>query len=782
MGPRGKFKPGKGSKGRANKKKGNFKAKPRKTYSLYGNNKDNDKGSRKRKFEHNSNDEIDKRPKTEPKQLPPELSSESEEEEINDLDLLRSTFSNIDNKMKAIDSSDDEEVEEEETKLDSDDGNNDDNDDSIAGSDDSAVEEEEDDDELLDNDEDVKDLDKAETAVEEKEDENVEEEKLDADDIEENEINANDDPFNKHIAYDITENLLETVQTTPVLMDKSELHWPHLRKLAVQIPKTDNDKNTLNLISLAEDQKFAPIVKPPERIHVSKTNLADLFIKPQIAKHVSTGNKSLSSRAKEEPLPLTPFQAELFSVLNNYQDLLYTERTFSNEEEIRFTYCLHAMNHVLKTRRKILSHNAKLEPRKEVPEIFRDQGLIRPKVLIIAPFKSSALKIINTLVDLFVPNEKGHIINRKKFESDYTGNELFMPKTRPKPEDYELLFNGNVSDDFKMGITINKNSIKLYSNFYSSDIIVASPLGLRYILGAEGEKDRDYDFLASIEFLVIDQAEVFLMQNWDHLLHIMDHLHLQPKDSHGTDFSRVRTWCLNGWSKYYRQTCIFSSTLLPEINSIFNKKCYNYAGKVRSQNPIEYGCIRKVFLQLPHVFHKFNTNSAMDSIDARFNFFVKNILTQQRDPMMKQTLIYVSNYFDYVRLRNYFKKEDLSFVQICEYSKEGKVARARDIFFHADKHFMLYTERYHFFNRNKIKGIRHLVFYQPPNNPHFYYEMVNLMQEANQYKKAGSTADMTVSVIYSKYDALQLASVVGTERAMKMISSDKNVHMLLTDG
>jgi hypothetical protein len=50
------------------------------------------------------------------------------------------------------------------------------------------------------------------------------------------------------------------------------------------------------------------------------------------------------------------------------------------------------------------------------------------------------------------------------------------------------------------------------------------------------------------------------------------------------------------------------------------------------------------------------------------------------------------------------------------------------MFYHGDVHFLLYTERHHFFNRIRVKGIRHLVFYQPPNFPHFYYEMCNLMQ------------------------------------------------------
>lgn len=36
---------------------------------------------------------------------------------------------------------------------------------------------------------------------------------------------------------------------------------------------------------------------------------------------------------------------------------------------------------------------------------------------------------------------------------------------------------------------------------------------------------------------------------------------------------------------------------------------------------------------------------------------------------MTGVLIYVPSYFDYVRIRNYLKKETFTFVQICEYSK-----------------------------------------------------------------------------------------------------------------
>ena len=42
------------------------------------------------------------------------------------------------------------------------------------------------------------------------------------------------------------------------------------------------------------------------------------------------------------------------------------------------------------------------------------------------------------------------------------------------------------------------------------------------------------------------------------------------------------------------------------------------------------------------------------------------IIPEYSNPLMQGTAIFIQSYFDFVRIRNYLKKEDISFCQICE--------------------------------------------------------------------------------------------------------------------
>ncbi len=65
------------------------------------------------------------------------------------------------------------------------------------------------------------------------------------------------------------------------------------------------------------------------------------------------------------------------------------------------------------------------------------------------------------MITLVLKEEKGNVANKKRFVDDFGGQTLFMPKTNPKPEDYSITFNGNVEDNFKIGMAITKKSIKV---------------------------------------------------------------------------------------------------------------------------------------------------------------------------------------------------------------------------------------------------------------------------------------------------------------------------------
>ena len=57
--------------------------------------------------------------------------------------------------------------------------------------------------------------------------------------------------------------------------------------------------------------------------------------------------------------------------------------------------------------------------------------------------------------------DTGNVMNKKRFLEEYGGNELDLPKKNPKPADYQLLFSGNIDDNFKIGISITKKSLKV---------------------------------------------------------------------------------------------------------------------------------------------------------------------------------------------------------------------------------------------------------------------------------------------------------------------------------
>jgi U3 small nucleolar RNA-associated protein 25 len=465
-----------------------------------------------------------------------------------------------------------------------------------------------------------------------------------------------------------------------------------------------------------------------------------------------------------------------------------------------------------------------------VQEEHRDQGLSRTKVLVVLPTRSSAERYVNSIIEC-LPKSVKQIHNRKRFELEYglpemaeyddddtstdvqeykrnrarREKEILQAREhtrdgRRRSEDWIDLFARNDNDCFTLGMAFSRKEVKMYSDFGSSDIIVASPLGLRMAMGAEGEDEKgkriDHDFLASIEVLLVDQMEALEMQNWDHVLQLMSYMNQTPKNeaAQTIDFSRVRELDLLNLGKYFRQTIFISAHKMPEITAMSKRSCFNKGGIVKvTRSKYLQGSITAVVPQVRQLFKRIACQSLVSSDDQRFQFFVKHMfpklkricngLDAEKETMFaaekeQGTILFVPSYFDFLRIKNLFLEEGLRPALCSEYTEPKQQTRNRSSFFHGDQRLLIYTERNHFYHRFRIRGARHIIFYAPPQHKLVYPDMLNVLSTngtqstddaSTSSSSSSSMADPSVTCLFTKFDALRLERIVGTSKTKRMI-------------
>jgi hypothetical protein len=143
---------------------------------------------------------------------------------------------------------------------------------------------------------------------------------------------------------------------------------------------------------------------------------------------------------------------------------------------------------ISRKRRRVLKNNERIShASSNPPEDVQDQGFTRPSVLILLPFRSSALAWINALT---THTPSFQIENHARFLGEYdlpldAVDKLVTAPPGTYPADHVEMFKGNVDDSFRMGIKMTRKSVKLFADFYSCDLILASPLGLRMSIEKE---------------------------------------------------------------------------------------------------------------------------------------------------------------------------------------------------------------------------------------------------------------------------------------------------------
>ena len=199
-----------------------------------------------------------------------------------------------------------------------------------------------------------------------------------------------------------------------------------------------------------------------------------------------------------------------------------------------------------------------------------------------------------------------------------------------------------MNDFFRIGISYNfeTNKLKLYTSFEESDIIIASPLGLKFISKNDENPDevenlkqkQSYDFLSSIEILLIDNMNLFLYQNMSHLEEILFHLNIFPKKSSSlVNVHRIKDIVKDNNGKYIRQNIIVSDYKNLEIECLIKTFCLNYRGRYQMHQKHENLFISQDYspfnLKMEFKFLKIDVKADAKTLaEFKFNYFTKNVI------------------------------------------------------------------------------------------------------------------------------------------------------------
>ena len=417
----------------------------------------------------------------------------------------------------------------------------------------------------------------------------------------------------------------------------------------------------------------------------------------------------------------------------------------------------------------------------------RDQGFTAARILVLAPTRHVAYCAVHSLIAV---GGFAHVFHRRRFEEEYgpapgdgTADEapaLLIhrhtaatpsPDARArnwfsKPPDFQTAFKGNIDDDFRIGLRLSRRTLRLYTDFFRSDIVLASPLGLQRLASDPergGVSGGALDSLSSIEMALVLRTDTMLMQNWEHLTSVLGNgvNRMPAKIPPGTDFGRVQQRFLDGQAARYRQTVWLAAWDTPEMHAMvsaaYRGHTHASGGNVsgalkllrrqwpgvvsrvtprRAPSLLPAGWIRHVLEAVPPAFVESSAPRARAACEARFDYFTQVVLPRMHQRQSDRTLLFIPSYFDFVRVRHLLHRRheerhgaqaERDFATCSEYTSTDDVTRHRLRFFEGRIRLLVITERFHFYRRYRIRGARQVLLYGPPVHPQFYRELSDMV-------------------------------------------------------
>lgn len=523
---------------------------------------------------------------------------------------------------------------------------------------------------------------------------------------------------------------------------------------------------------------------------------------------------------KDTACHLNSVQSVIYPALTSYADLLITAESAENKTATNNIISLHLLNHILTSRGRVARNNKRAKDAEkaetEVAENIRDQGYTRPTILVLLPTRGVCHSFIkNSMLSLL--GDAANIEHMDRFDMEFgpidmaeddaadndAGRRHRKKVLETKGQEWNDLFGdtANNDDDFKIGISFvpkaareTKNGanrsavgVRLYTDFYKSDIIFTSPLALKMATSGDDNDDDnnaggDIDFLSSIEICYIGSSDVLMMQNWDHVNATFDSMNEQPARNNNTDFSRVREYLLAGQAKYWRQLIVCSKFTDPSILSTFKRHASSVAGtlKLRNRVPANEASLVDVMIPTKQVFQRVPCKAFASMGESRLEYFEQHVLPQMERTKQKHTMMYIPSYFEFIAVRNLLLKREMDFVSVTEYARGTEVSRGRARFLQGRKPIMLYTGRAHFFSRHTIKGAKHLLFFGLPEHSEFYSQMVNMLNMGINNDELDGGGSSSCLALFTKYEAHALERICGKQNCERMLKGEKSSFMFVS--
>uniref|UniRef100_A0A094ZQN5 Digestive organ expansion factor n=1 Tax=Schistosoma haematobium TaxID=6185 RepID=A0A094ZQN5_SCHHA len=302
----------------------------------------------------------------------------------------------------------------------------------------------------------------------------------------------------------------------------------------------------------------------------------------------------------------------------------------------------------------------------------------------------------------------------------------------------------------------------------SNELALNTSLRIKTVIDDEVEKEADVQYvIASIKLLIIDQAEMLLMQNRATVQKIVSSLNQRPTVLVLASAARIRLCYLAGYGRRYRQTLLFSAvsyflitslsgecenfqglsyipplshypdlypTFLPDwkrqhsdMNAIkqgdksltnYNFKLHSISFVVPGQISVKSSCTKLVNSSTSSLllstktlgFTDYAYLSGRNVSIARLNVFKQRILPGLRRGSDPRVLMYVSDFYGLEELRQILLAESLDFCCIIKYTEDSEAEKFRTLFGDARIRSLLIIERYYFFRKRKIRSSQTLIF------------------------------------------------------------------------